>query len=167
MTNREAVRRDHEAIRNRLAELAAVGGGRLTPAAVVTDAAKRNSPLHAYFEWDDKKAAHSHRIEQARALIVSVRVTYQTPTRTVVSVAYVHDPNAEVGEQGYRALEQIRTDEDEARALLVQEFGRVASMLERAREIAAACDATEDIDSLLRSVVGMRERHMQAPMATQ
>jgi len=158
---------DREAIRKRLAELYTAGGGRLTPAAVVADAAKRNSPLHDYFEWDDKKAAHAHRIDQARALIVSVRVSYHTPTRTVVSVAYVHDPNAELGEQGYRALDQIRTDEDEARALLVQEFGRVAALLERAREIAAALDATEEIDALLRSVVGMRERHMQPPAATQ
>lgn len=36
---------------------------------VVKNAAVRTSPLHPEFEWDDTKAAHQHRLDQARALI--------------------------------------------------------------------------------------------------
>lgn len=43
----------------------------------VLDAARSvQSPLHPYFEWDDKVAADLHRLEQARYLMRSVRVRF-------------------------------------------------------------------------------------------
>lgn len=44
-------------------------GGTLRPVDVVSAAKSKSSPLHSYFEWDDGKAAHQHRLEQARLLI--------------------------------------------------------------------------------------------------
>jgi hypothetical protein len=47
-------------------------GGRLTPESVVEKARMKESYLHRYFEWDDTKAGHEHRKQQARTLIRSI-----------------------------------------------------------------------------------------------
>lgn len=52
----------------RLIELAELNDG-LTPDIVVDDASRPDSPLHRHFCWDDTKAAHEFRLEQARRLI--------------------------------------------------------------------------------------------------
>ena len=48
--------------------------GHLTPELVLNSALDSDSPLHSVFEWEDSKAAHQHRLWQARKLIRSVRV---------------------------------------------------------------------------------------------
>lgn len=147
-----------KAIRERLADLELQGGGRLTPNAVLEDAKDPDSPLHDSFEWDDEKAAHAHRIEQARALITSVRVVQRTDKTAVRAVFYVRDPSAENDEQGYVSTTTLRSDADSARAAIVAEFSRVADMLRRAREIAKALECEDEVESLVRSVVDLRDR---------
>jgi hypothetical protein len=44
-------------------------GGVLRAEDVVEAARPRSSPLHSKFEWNDSKAAHEHRLWQARQLI--------------------------------------------------------------------------------------------------
>lgn len=46
--------------------------GVITPPAVVEAARSETSPLHAHFQWDNSKAAHEHRLWQARQLIAVV-----------------------------------------------------------------------------------------------
>ena len=147
-----------KATRERLADLELQGGGRLTPNAVLEDAKDPDSPLHDSFEWDDEKAAHAHRIEQARALITSVRVVQRTDKTAVRAVFYVRDPSAENDEQGYVSTTTLRSDADSARAAIVAEFSRVADMLRRAREIAKALECEDEVESLVRSVVDLRDR---------
>ena len=48
---------------------------RLETVDVVSDARNKHSPLHDAFEWDDKKAAHEHRLNTARTIIRSIVVT--------------------------------------------------------------------------------------------
>ena len=48
--------------------------GRLTPALVVDAARPVGSPLHARFEWDDTLAGPAYRLQQAGAVIRSVKV---------------------------------------------------------------------------------------------
>lgn len=50
--------------------------GDLTPPLVVEAAADPESPLHSRFDWDDKTAGAKWRLEQAAALIRSVRIVY-------------------------------------------------------------------------------------------
>src|SRR6185437_1323639 len=50
--------------------------GAVTPRDVVDAARSSNSPLHDYFEWNDKKAADLFRVEQARNMLRSIRVRY-------------------------------------------------------------------------------------------
>lgn len=56
--------------------------GQLTPEFLVKEAERKNSPFHKFFEWDNGRAAHKHRIEQARFLIRSVRVVIVEPPST-------------------------------------------------------------------------------------
>lgn len=150
-----------DAIRQRLAELELNGGGRLTPAAVVEDAKDPASPLHDCFQWDDEKAAHAHRLDQARSLITGIRIVQKTDRTAVRAVFYVRDPSAADDEQGYVSTTTLRSDADSARAAIVAEFSRVADMLRRAREIAKALECEDDVETLLRSVVDLRSRFDQ------
>lgn len=48
--------------------------GVIVAEAVVQEAEDPESPLHPAFEWDDSRAAHHHRVWQARMLIRACRV---------------------------------------------------------------------------------------------
>lgn len=54
--------------------IAQASGGKASAADVLAEAARSTSPLHSFFEWNDTKAAHEHRLEQARRLIRSIEV---------------------------------------------------------------------------------------------
>ena len=147
---------ERKAIKERLAMLEAANGGILTPDAVVADAKRKDSPLHGCFEWDTKKAAAAYWLQQARELITSIRVEMRTDTTVVSSVYYVRDPNAPSDKQGYVSVKTLKTDEEQARDALIQEFSRVAGMLRRARELAVMLDAAGRVDSLINDVVQIR-----------
>ena len=51
--------------------------GEVTPEIVLDEASKDTSPLHSYFDWDDKTAAVAYRIEQAKHLIRSIKVVVE------------------------------------------------------------------------------------------
>jgi len=97
MKKKDEVYQELEKIRKR-------GRGVLRPASVVKAAEKEKSPLHQYFTWDDAKAAHEYRLEEARRLIrVFVTVREDMPTRTYVSVG--SDRNRSGG--GYRTINDV------------------------------------------------------------
>lgn len=74
-------------------------GGKLTPEQVEEAARSESSPLHPYFTWDDAEAAYLYRLDEARHLIRSVRVTYvkQEKSEPVVVRAFynVEQPKPE------------------------------------------------------------------------
>ena len=123
--------------------------GRLTPNLVVETARNPNSPLHSQFIWDDTVAANLQRIEAARRLIKGVHIETRTETKTVTSVAYVRDPDMPPQTQGYISIATLRNNQDAARETIIAEFSRAAAALQRARNIAAALDMTEEIDSVM------------------
>ena len=150
----------HNAIRNRLVEISAENGGTLTPDAVVKDAKLKNSPLHGQFEWDTKKAAHQYRLEQARALIRTVRVV--VTEEWTQAPAWVRDPNAEPDQQGYVSLFRLRDDKESARATVVQEFARAAAAIRRAREVASFLNLERDADRLIREIETVKQTAEEA-----
>lgn len=141
--------------------------GRLTPEAVLAAAKDPDSPLHGHFEWDDGKAAAEHRLHQARTLIRSVKVEFRIDRKIVRTVAYVRDPEAEPKAQGYRSIDSIRKVEDDARAVLVNEFASAAAHLARARQISVALALEKEVDGLLERVGVLREQVLSAATATQ
>lgn len=157
---------EKQAVVERLQQLADRNSGRLTPDDVVADAKRKDSPLHAHFEWDVKKAAAAYWLDQARELITSVRVVVRTETQNVSVVGYVRDPRCASSQQGYMAVAMVRSNIDLARDVLLDEFGRVASMLRRAREVSVVLGIEGEVEGLLQSVVGLRQR-FEPPAAVQ
>lgn len=143
-------------IKKRLAEIEESNGGVLTPDAVVADARRKDSPLHDFFEWDAKKAAHAYWVIQARELITSIRIEVRTETKVVSSVYYVRDPNAESDKQGYVSVKTLKTDEEMARAALIQAFSRVADLLRSARDLAAVLEVEDRVDQFVDQIVSFR-----------
>jgi hypothetical protein len=152
-----------EEIRQRLADLEKANSGRLTPAAVVEDARKPSSPLHDQFEWDKSKAAYAHWLEQARTLITSVYYVHKTEQTTVKAVFYHRDPNAAGNEQGYVSVPTLRSDEESARAALVEAFRAVGDMLRRAQQLAIVLEMDGEVAALLNGVVELRQRISEQP----
>lgn len=142
----------------RLAALAAANAGRLTPEAVVEDARSKTSPLHQYFEWDDKRAAHTARLEAARRLIKAVDLTVVDRSFLLRSVVYSRDPRLEASEQGYISLVEARDDAELSRLLLQQELRRIIAMIERARRIADALGITDEFASAMTAITRLRDR---------
>ena len=57
-------------------------GGEVTTEAVLAAAQKPGSPLNALLEWDDKKAAHSYRMTQARDVVNHLQLVVKQPDGT-------------------------------------------------------------------------------------
>lgn len=69
---------DVDVIAPEIEKLVAKHGRGLTAEEVLEAAGKSSSPLHQYFEWNDKTAANRYRTSQAKRIITSFRVRIQT-----------------------------------------------------------------------------------------
>lgn len=63
--------------------------GGLTAEGVLSAAKAASHPLHEFFEWSNSKAAYAFRLVQARHLIHSIVVKYDTPEDAAPVRAYV------------------------------------------------------------------------------
>lgn len=153
-------------VEERLIELANDNEGKLTAEMVVEEAKNKASPLHDEFTWDNLKAAHQHRLDQARQLIRAVKVKVRTRTFEIKAPHFVRDPSVGPDEQGYVAISAIKTDEDRARDAVVAEFARAAAALQRARAVAKALDIDDgEIVRLREEIVGLSAKVENRPSA--
>lgn len=156
LNNQEEVRSELERIANE--------DGSLTPEMVVQAARDESSPLHDYFQWDSKIAAHAWRLEQARSLIRSVHVVITTTAQTVKTVGYVRDPEKPAGEQGYIRTVSVMGQTEKARLILFEEFSRATAALRRARELAIAFGLNQEVDNLISQTNGLYQAVQQRQM---
>lgn len=82
--------------------------GRLSQDDVVAAAKAKDNPLHGAFEWNDKAAAHAHRLEQASYLIRNITVQVNEdkeakPIRAFVNVKRDND-------QSYTSVHHAMSD---------------------------------------------------------
>jgi hypothetical protein len=86
--------------------------GRLTASLVLEAATPEASPLHDLFEWDDSAAAEAYRLDQARRIIMAVRVVYRDATETepARSVRAWHAVHAPEEEGRYEPAEKVAAD---------------------------------------------------------
>lgn len=75
--------------------------GLIQPEIVVEQATPPTAPLHSAFEWDDAKAAHHHRVEQARGLI-RTSIVYEEGERKTYSLSSDRKTNG-----GYRDTSDV------------------------------------------------------------
>lgn len=128
--------------------------GGLTPAMVVADAKREESPLHGLFDWDQTKAAEAHWIDHAREVIRAVKIVVTTETTTVKAPHYVRDPDADG--QGYRSVMALQRDPASARQALIDELTRAAGVVTRARNLALALGLEQEVDVMLQHILGLQ-----------
>lgn len=132
-------------------------GRRITAEKVVEAARDPKHPLHRDFDWDDSRAAHHYRLDQARAIIASVRVVITTSTKKLIAPAYVRDIEA-APLQGYVATAVLKNEREAAEELLLYETARLQAQLERCREIAGALSLESELEAAIGAVFELRSR---------
>lgn len=109
LTIKSARRASAQKIGEALRSITDQSGGKLTPKAVVDAASAKTSVLHRHFEWDDSKAAHQFRLDQARSLIRSIHVENpDTESGVVRGFLSIRDG----GKTAYRTVEDVLTSAD-------------------------------------------------------
>lgn len=136
-------------VAERLEVIREKNGGVLTPEAVVADAKSAKSPLNKLFTWDDKEAAHQHRLMVARTIIRSVKVEVKTETKILSVPMYVRDPKRASDEQGYASTVELKNDREVATEALAYEFKRAIAVMERAVNIAEGLEMIDELKELL------------------
>jgi len=134
-----AKRADPQEIGEALETIRLENGGELHPQAVVADARDAKSPLHRYFEWDDKKAAEAHRVDQARALIRSVRVIDDNDEKARPAFLSIRNDDG----VAYRSIRDVLNSRDLRQRLLEQAERDLESWTQRYRELREIVEMVE------------------------
>ena len=128
----ERVRADPQRIGEELDAIRVESGGQLHPQAVVAGARDPRSVLHPHFEWDDKKAADAHRMDQARALIRSIRIIdEEDDDRARPAFLSIRAADG----VGYRSYHDVLSSPDLRERLLAQAQRDLDSWTQRYREL--------------------------------
>jgi hypothetical protein len=129
-------------VRAELERLREANGGEFVPPASVVEYARthRRSALHKEFEWDNNKAAHQHRLEQARHLIRLYVNIVPNQNGSEVSVPMYVSLVSDRGKpgRGYRTLESVMSTEELREELLQQaldELQRVRKKYQTLQEL--------------------------------
>lgn len=132
-----------------LRRLADENGGVLTPQIVVESAKKPDSPLHDYFEWDNRAAADKWRLNQARNLIMSIEIVDGAgrATRIMYNIRGNHER-----EQAYVDTRIIQTREDLQRSLAEDCLCELEEWIEKYGEILRVMRAKTEAVSFKRKV---------------
>lgn len=126
---------DPQTIGRALERITKEAGGELTPSAVVADAKNNRSPLHRFFEWDDRKAAEHYRLDQARSLIRSVHV--EVDTESGMSRAFISISDR--GGVSYRTAADVMNSADLQAKILAQAERDLLAFETRYRELTEIC----------------------------
>jgi hypothetical protein len=122
--------------------------GEITPNDLVADAEHDNSPLHGFFEWDQGKAAHEHRLDQARRLIRSVVAIYVTDNQPAVRMhAYTHVREGETSH--YRETSHALSQKKTRELVLLQAWRELRAWRDRYRHLEAFAKLIPVIEEIL------------------
>lgn len=129
------------------------GGGVLSPASVVKFAKNPKTALHDVFEWDDTKAAHAHRVWQARAFIVTVEITGvdDKPQQVYVSLS----TDRVVG-GGYRTMRDVAANKELRRQAIedaIKELRRVEEKHRQLTELSPVFKAVDRVEQQQQTTV--------------
>lgn len=127
--------------------------GHVKPSIVVREAFPKESPLHGYFEWNNKKAADQHRLWQARHLIRVARIVSddgQEEQLTHVPVITTEEQGHREGE--YKAPSAIVESVDEYDRAMRMATAKLHGARRAVQELEAAAGRKAEPDGLLARV---------------
>lgn len=149
---------DPNVIGNTLQDIAARNSGELTPDVVVTEAADPKHQLHRFFEWDDKVAAHQHRLYQARSLIRVVRVedpeAREGTSRAFLSVS-------DKGGVSYRSLGDVKRSAEMQMAVLRSAERDLEAFERRHRDLLDVCENIVEARGKIKTRIERLEKRPQ------
>ncbi|MCK9519881.1 MAG: hypothetical protein M0R06_03290 [Sphaerochaeta sp.] len=117
--------------------------GSVTAEAVVLEARNKRSPLHECFEWDDKKAAHLHRINQACHLIKYIVIDEEDVPELS---AFVH---VEIEDEGqYVTLQTAKDDPVLREQILRKALSELLAWKKKYGELKEFMQVTKTIDKI-------------------
>jgi hypothetical protein len=132
--------------------------GKLNTDAVLAEARKKTSPLHAHFQsrgaFDAKKAMLEYGRSIAGELIRSFKITIKTTKVEIQGPAYVSNPRVA---RSYLPIEDVRSDQDLAREVLIAEFRRAGAATARAKNVAAALDLANEVQTICDKIREVRD----------
>jgi hypothetical protein len=101
--------------------------GAVPPRLIVEKARPRSHPCHDLFDWNDKHAAHSHRLDQARHFVNRLRIVrVEVKDNPTISERAFYSVRTPDDHRGYVARRRILNDRD----LRVQVIERAKHELE-------------------------------------
>lgn len=124
---------------------------KLHPEAVVERAKDPDSPLHSHFEWDDAKAAESHRLNQARQ-IIQAHVEYLPGVNKEVR-AWSSLPADQATGGGYRKTSDVVQRPDWVSQVYEQAARSISQVAKRYEYVAALKPLFERIEIETRQYV--------------
>jgi N-acyl-D-aspartate/D-glutamate deacylase len=118
--------------------------GRMPTEAIVTAAKNKEHVLHPHFEWNDKLAAHQHRLHQARHLVSLIRIDDGTdlPPPAYYSIA---DKEG----YAYRPHDKVVRSYELQHAVLKQAERDLSAFLLRYRVLQDVCDLVKPAKDVL------------------
>lgn len=145
-------KRKATSVKEELEYLREQNGGELVQPEQVVEFARlnRDSALHAEFEWNNTKAAHQFRLEQARRIIRLNINVLETPNGDVTVPMYVSLVSDRRSGGGYRTLESVMSNEELREQLLHQaldEFNRVRRKYQTLQELTPVFTAIDRVAS--------------------
>ena len=126
---------DPQKIGTALNEITNANGGRLEPEKIV-EAAKKDRRLHPHFEWNDRKAAHSYRLEQARELVRVIHVEHEESESGVARAwLSIHDKAG----TAYRTIGEVLNSHDLQQRLLSRAEADLLAWESRYKSLQEVC----------------------------
>lgn len=135
--------RDQSAIRQELAALQQ--DGVIRPVDVVEFAKDPDTALHDCFEWDESKAAHEFRLEQARKLLRVFVTVDPVSNKSIRAFVSLTSDRKEPG-GGYRATVDVLSDADMTRQMLSDALAELRVVQRKYKSLQALEKVWQSID---------------------
>lgn len=133
--------------------------GFVTPEMVLEDAKNKNSPLHDYFDWNDREAAASWRIEQAKYLIRHIVVTIINDEKPeTIRQFYSITPTSEMKSDAprvYVTLDSVLSDVDKRKEVIGYALRELEGWKARYKQYSELSGLIEILDDEIRKVKGV------------
>lgn len=122
--------------------------GVCSPTMLVETARPKRSQLHPLFEWDDAKAAERWRIEQARAVVQTIRIVTDEGVEEAPAFVHVRIVNDDGVSEGYAPAIQMQTNEQMRDFVLQEALAQLNSLRRRYGRLERLSKVWEAVDEL-------------------
>lgn len=124
-------------------------GDQVTAEEIVEDASRKASPLHDLFQWDNTKAAHLYRMQQARNILGHIEIRLTVEGGEIGESAFINftATDVDVSEEespptGYHSLAAVARDRrlyEAQKAKLKRELESLRQRYRQWADVISAC----------------------------